>query len=78
MTDLRDGVVTTSREMVPSGSASARAPSFQIVPLRGLPVVAVVLAGLVTAIATNQQWAIDFFHVVGGGSGRRSTCSSGS
>ncbi|MGD0742843.1 MAG: hypothetical protein ABSA31_06090 [Acidimicrobiales bacterium] len=28
---------------------------------------AVVLAGLVTVIATNTLWGIDFFHVVGGG-----------
>lgn len=40
---------------------------FQVVPLRGLPVVAVVLAALVVAIAANKLWAIDFFHVVGGG-----------
>jgi hypothetical protein len=47
--------------------AGAPSRSFQIVPLQGLPVVAVVLAGLVAAIATNGLWAIDFFHVVGGG-----------
>ena len=41
--------------------------SFEIVPLRGLPIVAVVLVGLVVTIATNQLWAIDFFHIVGGG-----------
>jgi hypothetical protein len=32
-----------------------------------LPIVAVVLAGLVVAIATNSRWALDFFHVAGGG-----------
>ena len=42
-------------------------PKIQIVPLRGLPVVAVVIAGLVAAIATNKLWALDFYHVVGGG-----------
>ena len=42
-------------------------PSFQIVPLRGLPVVAVAIAGLVVTILTNKLWAIDFYHVVGGG-----------
>jgi len=41
--------------------------SLQIVPLRGLPIVALVLVGLVVTIATNELWAIDFFHVVGGG-----------
>lgn len=42
-------------------------PKIQIVPLRGLPVVAIVIAGLVAAIATNRLWALDFYHVVGGG-----------
>jgi hypothetical protein len=37
------------------------------VPLRGLPVVAAVLAGLVATVATNTLWAVDFFHVVSGG-----------
>lgn len=42
-------------------------PDFQIVPLKALPFVALVLAGLVAAIASDRLWAIDFFHVVGGG-----------
>jgi hypothetical protein len=41
--------------------------TFRIVPLAALPVIAVFLAGLVVAIATNTYWAIDFFHVVDGG-----------
>jgi hypothetical protein len=40
---------------------------FQIVPVKLLPVVAVVLIGLVAAIASNNLWALVFFHVVGGG-----------
>jgi hypothetical protein len=42
-------------------------PAIKIVPVKGLPVVAVVLVGLIVAIASNSQWALDFFHVVGGG-----------
>jgi hypothetical protein len=42
-------------------------PKLQIVPLRGLPIVAVVIAGLVAAIATNKLWPLEFYHVVGGG-----------
>ena len=42
-------------------------PPVQIVPLRGLPVVAVTLVALVAAVASNRLWALDFFHVVGGG-----------
>jgi hypothetical protein len=37
------------------------------VPLAGLPIVAVVITGLIVAIATNSLWALDFYHVVGGG-----------
>jgi hypothetical protein len=39
---------------------------FQIVPLKGLPIVAIVIVGMVVAIATNSLWALDFYHVVGG------------
>ncbi len=38
-----------------------------VVPLKGLPVVAVVIAGLVVSIAGNWHWAIDAYHVIGGG-----------
>jgi hypothetical protein len=41
--------------------------SLQIVPVKALPVVGVVLVGLVVAIATNSTWALDFYHVAGGG-----------
>jgi hypothetical protein len=55
----------------PHGEATAigtPAPvKVQVVPLSGLPVVAVALAGLVAAVASNKLWALDFFHVVGGG-----------
>jgi hypothetical protein len=50
----------------PAGAPAAR-PDFQIVPLAGIPIVAVVLGGLVVAIETNSLWALDFYHVVGGG-----------
>ena len=56
---------------VPAATGAAPAPAarrdFQIVPLRGLPVVAAVLAGLVAAVAANALWPLDFFHVVSGG-----------
>jgi hypothetical protein len=50
------------------GSAAAveRAP-LQIVPLKGLPIVALVLAGVVVAIARDARWGLVFCHVVGGG-----------
>lgn len=48
------------------GAAPAR-PDFEIIPLKGLPIVAAVIVGLVVVIATDASWGIDFFHVVGGG-----------
>ena len=42
-------------------------PEFEIVPRQGLIVVGVVIAALIVAIAGNWLWALDFFHVVGGG-----------
>ena len=38
-----------------------------IVPLAGIPVVGAVVLGLVVSIAGNWTWALDFYHVVGGG-----------
>jgi hypothetical protein len=42
-------------------------PKQQIVPVRGLPIVAVVIVGLVATIATDKLWPLEFYHVVGGG-----------
>ena len=42
-------------------------PEVSIVPVRGLPIVAALLVGLVVAIASNSLWALTFFHVAGGG-----------
>lgn len=41
-------------------------PDFQIVPLKGLPVVAIILTGLVVAIAANKLWPLVFLHVAFG------------
>ena len=42
-------------------------PAVKIVPLQALPIIGLVLVGLVVAIATNNLWALDAYHVVGGG-----------
>jgi hypothetical protein len=42
-------------------------PEFSIVPVRGIPIAAALLVGLIVAISTNSVWALDFFHVGGGG-----------
>jgi hypothetical protein len=60
-------VAQIAEAAVPPAGAPAARPDFQIVPLAGIPIVAVVLGGLVVAIATNSLWALDFYHVVGGG-----------
>ena len=47
--------------------AAPTAPrDFQIVPLMGLPIVAVIFAGLVAAIIVNRMWPLMFLHVVFG------------
>jgi hypothetical protein len=39
----------------------------EVVPRAGLPFAAAAVVGLIVAIAGNWLWAIEFFHVVGGG-----------
>jgi hypothetical protein len=47
--------------------AAAHTPlDFEIVPLKGLPIVAVVMGLLIAAIAANKLWPLEFFHVAGG------------
>src|SRR5436305_936403 len=46
--------------------APPRPLDFEIVPLRGLAIVAVVMALLIAAIASNKLWPLTFFHVAGG------------
>jgi hypothetical protein len=53
------------------GHAEPAAPplerlDFEIVPRRGLIVVAVVMVLLIVAIAVNKTWPLTFFHVAGG------------
>lgn len=42
-------------------------PQFNIVPRVGVAIAAVILVLLVVAIAGNRLWALEFFHVAGGG-----------
>ena len=37
-----------------------------VVPVRGLPIVGVILAGLIVVIARDSFWGLVFYHVVGG------------
>ena len=62
MTDVRNiqfGAVGTA-------PVAAR-PTIQVVPLKGLLIVAVVVAFVIASIAGNWLWALTFCHVVGGG-----------
>jgi hypothetical protein len=58
-------VAVASSEAAPPQASAI--PRVTIVPVRGLPIVALVVAFLVVSIAGNWLWALDFFHVVGGG-----------
>jgi hypothetical protein len=57
-------VETTAGTLPPQ---AAERPRVTIVPLRGLPVVGVIVVALVVSIAADSTWALDFFHVAGGG-----------
>jgi len=57
-------VETTAGTLAPP---AGERPRVAIVPLRGLPVVALVVVALVVSIAGNWAWPLDFFHVAGGG-----------
>ncbi|MGH2871727.1 MAG: hypothetical protein ACRDL5_04620 [Solirubrobacteraceae bacterium] len=61
MTDL----LVPSRPSYEETPAPSR-PQFDIVPRRGLAIVAVVMAGLIVAIAVNSLWPLEFFHVAFG------------
>ncbi len=63
---MADSVAVDAPPGAPPGPAPS-VPDFQIVPVKLLPIVGVVIVGLVAAIASNNLWALVFFHVVGGG-----------
>ena len=68
VTDLLQHEAVGDSQSLRGDAVASRPPgNLQVVPVRGLPIVALVLVGLIVSIATNQQWAIDFFHVAGGG-----------
>src|SRR5918912_2702186 len=56
--------------VVPSAPLGAAAPvarpEFEIVPRKGLPIVALAFVALIVAIAANKLWALEFLHVVFG------------
>ena len=51
----------------PPGDPAGAPALTPIIPIRGLPVVGAILVLLVVALVGNWLWALDFFHVAGGG-----------
>jgi hypothetical protein len=47
-------------------TATVERPDFEIVPLKGLPFVALAFGLLIAAIAANRFWPLEFLHVVAG------------
>src|SRR5271165_4009046 len=66
MTDTRAAAVAPEAATAVAAGAPPR-PVIQIVPIKGLPIVALVLAFLVASIQRNWLWGLEFNHVVGGG-----------
>ncbi len=63
---MAEATLTRTAPRTDTQAAPPRA-DFQIVPRAGIPIVVAIITGLIVAIAGNWLWALDFFHVVGGG-----------
>ena len=67
---MSEGVDMTDVGNVQAGTAEGTPcppqSAVQVVPLRGLPVVAAVVVFVIASIAGNWLWALTFCHVVGG------------
>jgi hypothetical protein len=59
--------MAASAQAVAAPHIPAARPKVVIVPVMGLPIVALVLLGVVVAIARDARWGLVFIHVVGGG-----------
>ena len=64
MADVAISAGAVAPETVPP--AAIERPDFEIVPRKGLILVAVVGILLIAAIASNELWPLAFFHFVGG------------
>ena len=56
---------TTTANVEQAMGVEGRA-KIQVIPLKGIPVVALVVVFIIVAIAGNWEWALVFCHVVGG------------
>ena len=50
----------------PAPPPHAERPDFEIVPRAGLIISAILMVGLIVAIAANKLWPLEFLHVAGG------------
>ena len=64
MSDEAHAVASTGADSW--GEAPPR-PNIQVVPVKGLPIVAAIVVFLIVAITKNWRWALDWYHVAGGG-----------
>ncbi|GAC1491142.1 MAG: hypothetical protein NVS1B9_12490 [Solirubrobacteraceae bacterium] len=58
--------ITLPRGVVGVPEDARPRPQFEIVPRKGLPIVAVVLIALIVTIAVGERWPLMFMHVVFG------------
>ncbi len=65
MTDIRQAPAVSAEAPLQAGLAGAP-PRPQVVPVKGLPIVAVLVGFVIAAIAGNWLWALMFCHVAGG------------
>jgi hypothetical protein len=59
-------MATVTVGAAPEIEAPPAIPDFEIVPKKGLPIVAIVIVALIAAVASDKLWPVEFFHVAFG------------
>ena len=67
--EMSAAIPATKRALSDHATRPQGLPVVQVAPFGGLTTVAALIIFLVAVIAGNRLWALDFFHVVGGGLG---------
>src|SRR5579862_2857705 len=63
---MTDTMAPPAAAAPPEHAPPAGPLDFEIVPLKGFPIVGVIMALLIAAIASNKLWPLEFYHVAGG------------
>jgi hypothetical protein len=63
---MQTAQAASTSAFIPPREAEAK-PAVEIIPLRGLPIVAAIMVALLVAIFADSGWALIFLHVAGGG-----------